>query len=76
MGALKNFSSKELIGLLKSEGFVEVRQRGSHIVLQKRVTETTFTVIVPNHREIKIGTLKSIIRQSNLDQSIFELKKS
>jgi predicted RNA binding protein YcfA (HicA-like mRNA interferase family) len=48
-----------------------VRQRGSHIVMQRRTGETTVTVPVPNHREIRIGTLQSIIRQSQLPKGLF-----
>jgi predicted RNA binding protein YcfA (HicA-like mRNA interferase family) len=59
---------------LSDQGFAEVRRRGSHIVMQKRTPETTITVPVPNHPEIKIGTLGSIIRQSQLPRSLFEVK--
>jgi predicted RNA binding protein YcfA (HicA-like mRNA interferase family) len=59
---------------LSDQGFTEVRRRGSHIVMQKRTPETTITVPVPNHPEIKIGTLGSIIRQSQLPRSLFEVK--
>jgi predicted RNA binding protein YcfA (HicA-like mRNA interferase family) len=59
---------------LSDQGFAEVRRRGSHIVMQKRTPETTITVPVPNHPEIKIGTLGSIIRQSQLPRSFFEVK--
>ena len=45
-------------------GFQQVRQRGSHVVMQKRTEATTVTVPVPLHDEIRIGTLQSIIRQS------------
>ena len=54
-------------------GFVMVRQRGSHVVMQKRLTDSTVTVPVPNHDELKIGTLQSIIRQSGLPRSEFEV---
>jgi len=52
--------------------FVEVRQRGSHIVMQKRLPDTTLTVPVPNHSELRIGTLQSIIRQSAISRTDFE----
>jgi len=51
---------------------VEVRQRGSHRVMQRRGGSTTTTVPVPNHAEIRIGTLLSIIRQSGLPRELFE----
>lgn len=40
--------------------------------MQKRIVDSTITVPVPNHHEIKIGTLKSIIRQSQIPSSEFE----
>ncbi|OGU68054.1 MAG: hypothetical protein A3C56_08010, partial [Ignavibacteria bacterium RIFCSPHIGHO2_02_FULL_56_12] len=59
-------------GILEKHGFTEVRQRGSHIVMQKKTETSTITVPVPNHKEIRIGTLKSIIRQSQVAQKEFE----
>jgi predicted RNA binding protein YcfA (HicA-like mRNA interferase family) len=49
-----------------SIGFVQVRHRGDHVVMQRRFETTTITVPVPDHRELRIGTLLSIIRQSQL----------
>ena len=72
MGKLRVFSGREVCDILAEHGFFEVRQRGSHIVMQKRTDETTVTVPVPNHREIRQGTLLSIIRQSGLPRSLFE----
>jgi predicted RNA binding protein YcfA (HicA-like mRNA interferase family) len=60
------------VGLLRQHGFSEIRQRGSHLVLQKRSDTSTTTVIVPQHGEIRIGTLRSIIRQSQLPRGLFE----
>jgi len=54
------------------QGFQQVRQRGSHVVMQKRTEATTVTVPVPLHDEIRIGTLQSIIRQSGLPRELFE----
>jgi len=58
--------------ILARHGFVEVRRRGSHIVMQKKVPQSTITVPVPDHDEIRIGTLQSIIRQSGLPRAEFE----
>jgi predicted RNA binding protein YcfA (HicA-like mRNA interferase family) len=57
---------------LAGNGFAQVRQRGSHVVMQKRANETTITVPVPLHDELRIGTLMSIIRQSGLPRTLFE----
>jgi len=40
--------------------------------MQFKTTDSTITVPVPDHREIRIGTLQSIIRQSGLPKSLFE----
>jgi predicted RNA binding protein YcfA (HicA-like mRNA interferase family) len=53
-------------------GFSEVRRRGSHILMQRRLSEGTITVPIPDHEEIRIGTLLSIIRQSQLPRDVFE----
>lgn len=42
--------------------------------MQARTAAGTRTVPVPNHRELAIGTLSSIIRQSGLDRSLFEVE--
>ena len=58
--------------ILTKHGFSEVRRRGNHIVMQRKAGESTITVPVPDHKEIRIGTLKSIIRQSQVGQKEFE----
>jgi len=60
--------------ILETHGFVAVRQRGSHVAMQRRIESTTVTVIVPNHRELKTGTLQSIVRQSQVPREEFEVK--
>ena len=40
--------------------------------MQKRLPEGTVTVPVPNHPELRIGTLQSIIRQSGVNRNEFE----
>jgi predicted RNA binding protein YcfA (HicA-like mRNA interferase family) len=72
LGKLRVLSGKQVCNILKQHGFVEVRQRSSHIVMQKRLPDTTITVPVPNHAELRIGTLQSIIRQSGLHKIEFE----
>jgi len=72
LGKLRVLSGREVCAILGQHGFVEVRQRGSHVVMQKRIEGSTITVPVPNHSELKTGTLMSIIRQSQLPRSLFE----
>lgn len=72
MGRLRVLSGREVCRILEARGFVEVRRRGSHIVMQYRSGKETVTVPVPDHREIATGTLLSIIRQSGLQRVEFE----
>ncbi len=72
MGKLKVLSGKEVCQILEAHGFEKVRQRGSHVVMQKKIPGSTITVPVPDHKEIKAGTLMSIIRQSDVQRSEFE----
>ena len=73
MGKLRILSGGEVCGILTKHGFEAIRQRGSHVVMQKKTDNSTITVIVPDHNEIKLGTLKSIIRQSRVPPSKFEV---
>lgn len=72
MGKLRPLSGKQVCAILVRHGFMEVRRRGSHIVMQKQGQGMTVTVPVPNHTELRIGTLQSIIRQSGLSRTEFE----
>ena len=72
MGKLLVLSGKEVCAVLARHGFVEVRRRGSHIAMQKQLPGTTVTVPVPDHPEVRIGTLQSIIRQSGVPRNEFE----
>ena len=73
MGKLPILSGKEVCRILEKHGFSEMRRRGSHIVMQRKLPNTTITVPIPAHKEIRIGTLLSIIRQSGLQRTEFEL---
>ena len=72
MAKLKILSGKNVCKILEKNGFIEVRRRGSHIVMQKKIPEATITVPVPNHKVLRLGTLMSIIRQSCINRSEFE----
>ncbi|HEV3276382.1 MAG TPA: type II toxin-antitoxin system HicA family toxin [Terriglobia bacterium] len=72
MGKLRVLSGKEACAILARHGFVEVRGRGSHVVMQKNVPGGTVTVPIPDHKELRIGTLQSVIRMSGAPRSEFE----
>jgi len=73
-GKLRVLSGVEVCQILELQhGFVRVRQRGSHIIMQQRTEGSTITVPVPNYDELRVGTLQSIIRQSGLPRALFEV---
>jgi predicted RNA binding protein YcfA (HicA-like mRNA interferase family) len=68
MPKLPVISGKELVSALKKAGFVEVRQTGSHVSLQKVTPEITYKTVVPLHRELAKGTLLDILHQTGLSR--------
>ncbi|MFQ5710001.1 MAG: type II toxin-antitoxin system HicA family toxin [bacterium] len=67
----KTFSGKQVVKALRRTGFVVDHQRGSHIFLHN--LDKNITVIVPNHKELKKGTLNSILKKAGL--TVDALKK-
>jgi predicted RNA binding protein YcfA (HicA-like mRNA interferase family) len=58
-------SGKEAVKALSKAGFYIHHQKGSHIVLRNEEL-SDMRVVVPNHKELKRGMLRSIIRDSGL----------
>lgn len=52
---------------LERLGFTVIRQRGSHIILRRGASGC----VVPNHREIKTGTLAGVLRQAGVSAEEF-----
>lgn len=73
LAKLPVLSGRRVCRILENNGFSEVRRRGSHIVMQRKFSNTTITIPVPDHKEIRPGTLLSIIRQSGLPRTEFQL---
>jgi predicted RNA binding protein YcfA (HicA-like mRNA interferase family) len=59
---------------MAEHGFVQVRRKGSYMIMQKKAGRTTITVSVPDHAELNLGTLAGIIRQSGLPRTLFEVE--
>lgn len=68
----KLYSARVVLHTLKKAGFVIISQKGSHIKLRGIREEKLQTVIVPNHKEIAIGTLVSILNQAAMTRKEFE----
>jgi len=60
-------SGAQMVVLLKRAGFVQVRQRGSHVSLQKG----SYRTVVPLHPDLSPGTLLAILKQSGLSRDEF-----
>jgi predicted RNA binding protein YcfA (HicA-like mRNA interferase family) len=69
---LRVLSGRDVCKIMARQGFETVRQKGSHIIMQKQEGHTTITVPVPDHAELLKGTLLGIIKQSGLSRSLFE----
>lgn len=70
--ALRPLAYREVVRRLQAAGFVEVSRRGSHIKLVRETALGIYTTIVPRHREIAIGTLRSILRQAGVTMEEWE----
>ncbi len=73
MPRLRSMSGQQARAILERHGFTLARQRGSHMMMRKTTPEGNILVPIPNHRELDIGTLASIIRLSGLDRALFEV---
>lgn len=71
MRAVPSLSYREITRALQRDGWVIVRQRGSHIRLQKHVGERTLKLTVPEHNPVKRSTLIHILKQAELDLDRF-----
>ncbi len=71
MPNLPHLSGKEIIRALERLGFVQARQRGSHVVMKKSTTEGSVGCVVPLHGEVAIGTLHSILKQAKVSPDEF-----
>ena len=71
MPKLPHLSGKEVIKALSKAGFQPARQKGSHVILIKNTEQGKRAVVIPNHKEVDIGTPIEIIRQAGLKRDEF-----
>ncbi|MYC95493.1 MAG: type II toxin-antitoxin system HicA family toxin [Caldilineaceae bacterium SB0661_bin_32] len=67
---------KEVLKILKDNGFERIRQSGSHVILKGEIRDesnniTVRVVVVPDHGEIPVGTLNDIVNRSGLGRKAF-----
>lgn len=63
---------REVKRRLMVAGFSEVSQRGSHVKFAKQTPRGLLTAVVPRHREVEAGTIRSILRQAAMTWEEFE----
>jgi predicted RNA binding protein YcfA (HicA-like mRNA interferase family) len=67
MPKLPRISGSEIVRALQHLGFEVARQRGSHIIMRRDASGC----VVPNHREVKVGTLAGVLRQAGVSAEEF-----
>ena len=67
MPKLPRISGSEAVRALERLGFEVTRQKGSHIVMRRGSSGC----VVPNHREVKVGTLSGVLRQAGVSVEEF-----
>lgn len=71
MSKVPSLSYIDIIRALQRDGWTIVRQRGSHIRLQKRIGDELLKITVPAHKPVKRSTLSHILKQARLDVDEF-----
>ncbi len=69
----KLYSGQKIINALIRAGFYRVSTKGSHVKLRSIRFGKLQTVIVPKHKEVALGTMKSVLKQAAMEFE--ELKK-
>ena len=60
-----------MIRVLERLEFFQVRQQGSHVIMKKQTPNGEIGCVVPLHRELAIGTMKSILKQAQVEMEEF-----
>lgn len=71
MPKLNSLSGIKVIKILTKMGFTPIRQVGSHVVLVKQDENRKLGCVVPLHDELKIRTLKGILKQAKIEEKDF-----
>ena len=71
MSKVPSLSYRKIIAALERDGWIMVRQRGSHIRLEKKLASETLKITVPAHRPVKRSTLAKILKQAKINLDDF-----
>jgi predicted RNA binding protein YcfA (HicA-like mRNA interferase family) len=69
MGTLANISGKEAVKAFSKAGWQTVGQVGSHLVMTKSGQRANLSI--PQHKELSVGTLRSLIRSAGISVDDF-----
>ncbi|WP_072621301.1 type II toxin-antitoxin system HicA family toxin [Spirulina major] len=71
MSKVPSLSYSKIIAALKRDGWRVVRQKGSHIRLEKTLPQETLKITVPAHKPVKRSTLAKILKQAQIEVEQF-----
>lgn len=71
MSKVPNLPYTKIITALERDGWIVVRQRGSHIRLKKTMPDEVLNLTVPAHRPVKRSTLAKILKQARIEVERF-----
>lgn len=65
---MKSVSGKKLCSIVQQHGWILKRVKGSHHIFEKDGLDTTLSIPVHGNKDLKIGTLKALLKQANLTE--------
>ena len=71
MSKVPSLNYDKIVRALQRDGWVVVRQRGSHIRMQKNLLEEVLKLTIPAHKPIKRSTLSHILKQARISVNEF-----
>lgn len=71
MSKVPSLPYDQIIRALQRDGWVVVRQKGSHVRLHKHTATETLKLTVPAHRPVKRATLSHVLKQARIDVQDF-----
>lgn len=73
MAKLRKISGQDCVKILCNKlGFSIAGRSGSHVRFEKITVEGKVGTVIPMHKELKIGTLKGILKLAKISEEEFE----
>jgi predicted RNA binding protein YcfA (HicA-like mRNA interferase family) len=67
LSKIPSLNYDRIIKALQRNGWVIVRQKGSHIRMQKHIGNENLKITISAHHPVKRSTLSHILKQSQID---------